>query len=231
MNKIATQLCCFLAFVTLEDSCLSQAKATTLTANFDSLNEGVQGVSFVDGGITFLEKKDSPGGPSITFAVEDASGDAWFTPLGSPFTSPNVLSFGGYSPGPGAGISYGHSFAMNPGELANSISLDGFFLKSATGTASLATLELLRDGLVVADSSLDLTSFVSNIEIHTLSINGVLFDKARIFGSGGTDGNVGRFGAAFDNVQISLVPEPSSIVLIGLAVCGIGAVSLRRQPG
>ncbi len=53
---------------------------------------------------------------------------------------------------------------------------------------------------------MDLTTFASSIETHTLSISGVQFDEVRIFGTGGNVTNLGRMGAALDNVVINTVP-------------------------
>jgi hypothetical protein len=206
---VLTMLCCFVP---------SAAEAVDLTADFDSFTEGVLGTSFMDGGISFVEAKGSPGGSDIDFIIEDASGTSLFTSSGSAFSSPNVLSSGGYSPGPSAGLSAQHGFSMDPGGLANAISIEGFFARRPDpATAHTVTLELTLGGTFAASTSLDLTTFASPFESHNLSINGVLFDKATIYGTGGSGPNEGRFGGAFDNVLISVVPEPASAALWILA--------------
>src|SRR5580704_12105752 len=69
-------------------------------ANFDDLPEGQFGYTLVDGGITFSNAQSNAFG-STTFDVDDASGSFSNFPG---FTSPNVISIGGYVPGPASGV-------------------------------------------------------------------------------------------------------------------------------
>lgn len=187
-------------------------------ATFDSLTEGSQTTTFIDGGVTFFDSIDFLGYSTI-FVAERA--EATITDLA--FSPNNVIGQGGYSPGPGAGFHGVGTFRMTTGVVENFISVDAFTFGGSHIGNSL-NLDILLGGFVVATTSVPITS--SAITHHNLSFSGTNFDSARIYGSGSFQN--GTVFARFDNVQIGPVPEPGTVSLVVLGCVGV-LTGRRRQ--
>ncbi len=169
----------------------------------------------VDGGITFSEPTRPP--ISSIFTIDDVSGDDRF--LG-PLTPPNCLTLGGYTPGPtGSALRFGSARISFEG-IAYEVGIDIFISGSASQNNQLALQAFLEDSLV-SQTVLQVPD-TTGINQRQMTISDTLFDDLRLVASGPDD-----YGVVFmslDNVHISLVPEPATLLLLAL-----GALMLRRR--
>lgn len=189
-------------------------------ANFDDLAEGTHSTSLTDNGITFYDIFADQPDYQANFTIEDAS-DTYAGAEG--FSPNNVLNYGGFAPGGGSGFGPFTSFWMTAGVPANAISLD-LFIDSRDSVGSTFTLELYKDGTLV-DSSYIVGTAHDSVWYHdTLTSAGVLFDTARLVGSGAPDN---LYFAHLDNVRIDeAVPEPATMSALAL---GAGLLLKRRR--
>lgn len=194
---------------------ITKTDASTLIANFDSFPEGYTSSVLVDGGITFSESTRPP--LSSRFTIDDVSGDDSF--LGS-LTPPNCLTVGDYIPGPtGGGLRFGSARISFEG-IAYEVGIDIFISGSAAQNNQLTLQAFLEDSLV-SQTILEVPD-ITGINQRQMTISDTLFDDLRLVASGPDD-----YGVVFmslDNVHIFLVPEPTTLLLLGL-----GAVMLRRK--
>lgn len=200
--------------------------ATAALATFDSFTEGFDTPVLTDGGITFSDLDQRLSGSTPLFTIEGADES-----LTSPFSPPNVLTFGGYAPGPGASFGRFGSATISTRELASVASLDIFNLQFPA-TDNILTLEAYLDGTLVGSNSVNFNKTDDiGILYRQLSISDVTFDKLRLVASGSEDEGV--LFISIDNVRIdqtAIVPEPSSV--LGLLMLGVSGVvfMLKRQP-
>jgi hypothetical protein len=193
--------------------CLA-SDAHELIANFDQFPETALGTTFVDGGITFSDLQELDGGG--VFTTDDPSS------LQLPDVSaPNVLITNLVVPGPIAGYGPFHSFRMTPSGSARLASLDLFtsFISENFGK-SVSLIAFSNGRQVAATSALalqDLRQLSEPTEHNRLVVSATVFDSLSLVV---TDeyGNPGLLYAAIDNVKVSLVPEPSTLILV---LCGI----------
>ena len=200
--------------------------ATAALATFDSFTEGFDTPVLTDGGITFSDLDQRLSGSTPLFTIEGADES-----LTSPFSPPNVLTFGGYAPGPGASFGRFGSATISTRELASVASLDIFNLQFPA-TDNILTLEAYLDGTLVGSNSVNFNKTDDiGILYRQLSISDVTFDKLRLVASGSEDEGV--LFIDIDNVRIdqtAIVPEPSSVLsLLMLGVSGV-VFMLKRQP-
>lgn len=190
-------------------------------ANFDGFSEGFLSTTFQDGGITFFGGKLSASGPDMAFAI-DTKGQLLFDQSGGILSASNVLLVSALVRGVDSGsfINGPSEFSIDPGGLSDSISIGAFFIHSDDG--HLVTLEVLRQGSVVASTSVDLSTFKN---YHLLSINGVNFDRARVYAHGAVPRST--YIGAYDSVRIHVVPELSSGVLA--ECCLTATFSMMRK--
>src|SRR5689334_2034118 len=173
---------------------LLAAPAFAGTAHFDTYTEGVIGVTFTDGGITFsnLDNTLQPVG-TASFIAERADGT--LTGM-SGFSTPNCLGSVGWSPGPGAAFGRTKSYEMTTGSVANHAALELFLGGSYAGNT--VTLECWSGGSVVGSDSITVSGGFP--EHHRLEVTGVSFDHVRLIGGGPTDSGV--FFGLVDDVTI-----------------------------
>ena len=195
---------------------ITKTDAATLIANFDSFPEGYTRSVLVDGGIIFSECTCPP--ISSRFTIDDVSGDDSF--LGA-LTPPNCLNVANYYiPGPtGAGFRFGSAHISFEG-IANKVSIDTFISGSAVQNNRL-TLQAFLEGSLVSQTVLEVPDIIG-INQRQMTLSNTLFDDLRLVASGPDD-----YGVVFmelDNVHIFLVPEPSTLFLLGL-----GAVILKKR--
>ncbi|BBD68887.1 hypothetical protein NIES4072_37850 [Nostoc commune NIES-4072] len=199
--------------------------ATAALATFDSFTEGFVTPVLTDGGITFSDLDQRLSGETSVFVIERDNES-----LKSPFSPPNVLTFGGYVPGPGVGFGRFGSATISTGELASVASLDIFNLQFPA-TDNILTLEAYLDGTLVGTNSVNFKTDDTGILYRQLSLSDVTFDKLRLVASGSEEEGV--LFIDIDNVRIdqtAIVPEPSSV--LSLLMFGISGVvfMLKRQP-
>jgi hypothetical protein len=193
-----------------------------LTANFDSMAEGVAGTTFTDGGITFsnLDRR-FPGQPAPNnFTIE------WTTSNYLPgFTQPNFLTFGAYTPGGAAAFSIGRfgSADIDFSGMATSVTMDIYGVGQTS--SNTLTLEGIFGGNVVASDTVDFLSGTHGVLYRPMSISG-MFDSLRLVAAGPDDFGIVAFG--MDNVNVTLVPEPAAATLL-LIGCGAMVVAGHRS--
>jgi hypothetical protein len=165
---------------------LAAASARADVANFDSFAEGENGQIITDGTITFtnldrrIDGDPVPGFLAIEDASQDLAGLDGFTPN-------NVLSFGGYSPGPGGSYGRFGSLDIMPAAPATSASLHMFEFGGNSGLS--ITLEAIRNGTVVNTVSIP-TFSQFGLHHYALALNG----------------------AEFDTLHLSVGPDPSAVI-------------------
>jgi hypothetical protein len=201
---------------------LPPAYGTTLVATFDSFSEGQPFTQLIDGGIRFSDLEvEAQGGPQPPFTIEWAESNGW--PQLSP---PNYLSTLGYSPGPVGGLGQFRSFRITPSSEAAAVTMDLFMCTSAGMEGRFVKLTALLNDVEVAMTTIEVgrgatVGFFT--EHHLLSVSSPSFDSLRI-AAFDQMGNPSVVLGATDNVRITLVPEPASLVLL---VCGILLVFVR----
>ena len=188
-------------------------------ATFDDLVEGQTFTTLTNGGITFHDYDARfPGVPPPNiFCIEDASGDLTGMPG---YSSPNTLGFFGYSPGTGTAFSRIGEIWYDASAPGTAASLELFVVQDAANTV---TMEAYSGGSVVATDIVNL-SFQGFMEHFTMSIDSVSFDTVRLVGSG--PNNEGTFFAVVDNVSITTIPEPATLLAIG---AGLALLALRPR--
>jgi len=143
----------------------------------------------------------------MPFAI-DTKGPFLFDQSSGILSAPNVLLVGTLVVGVDSGsfVNGPSEFSIDPGGLADSISIGAFFVHSDSG--HIVTLEVMRQGSLVASTSVDLSTFKN---YHLLSINGVNFDRARVYAHGAASSS--PYVGVYDSVRIHVVPESSSAML------------------
>lgn len=142
--------------------------ASAAVATFDTLPEGDLGPTFVDGGITFYDLDDRAGPGPVNFSCEQADG----TLSGSGFTSPNVLNFSAWAPGPFAAFDQCGSFRFTTGGVQTFASVEVWEWLSPPGNR--IWLEAYMGATLVSSTSVEIPG---NLQINhwTLSLSGVPF--------------------------------------------------------
>ena len=174
------------------------ALAQVHVSTFDSLIEGGQGTSVVDGPLTFHDfDARFPGQlPPYVIVIDDASGQLGSFPAFSP---PNLMTMTGYVPGPGAGGNRFGSATITPSGSCSAASVDVFEFGSDAGN-SVVLAAYLNGNEVARDSVIFPGGFVFH-HFH-LDISGVTFDELKLFGDG--PNNQGCFFGSFDNLSVTL---------------------------
>ena len=188
-------------------------------ATFDDLVEGQTFTTLTNGGITFHDYDARfPGVPPPNiFCIEDASGDLTGMPG---YSSPNTLGFFGYSPGTGTAFSRIGEIWFDAAMPGSAASLELFVVSD---NSNIVTMEAYSGGSIVATDVVNL-NFQGFLEHFTMSVDNATFDTVRLVGSG--PNNDGTFFAVVDNVSISTVPEPATLLSIG---AGFALLALRRK--
>lgn len=145
-------------------------------------------------GIRFFDLDQRFGEPAYNFAVDHAE-ESILDNYPEHYSSPNVLTFGGYSPG--AGLTFGRcgEFKFSIDQLATEASAEFFWSGSFWGNS--VRMEALLAGAVVATDNFVLPAQASGH--FTLAVSGSTFDTIRIRGLGADDG---IFFAVVDNVLV-----------------------------
>lgn len=198
--------------------------AAAAIATFDNLLEGFSSRVLTIEGIVFSDLDRRQISPNPSFVVERADDSS--LPLDSPFSPPNILTFGGYVPGSGYGFGRFGSARISTGSLASDASLDIFdFPRLRKGSNdSIITLEAYLDGTLVGSNNIIFDTIVKNRDdfksiSKKLSISNVVFDELRLIASGTEDQGIVAIG--IDNVRVNnivTVPEPSA----GLGQLAVG---------
>ena len=202
--------------------CVVPVKAETLVANFDIFEEGAIGFTFQDGGITFSENDPysslQPPGIYTLLTADDVSEDGRF--IG--FSSPNVLTCAnGYVPGPTGGAGRFGSLRISFDGLASMASTDIFLYGGLEYSENQLSFQAFLNGILVAE---EIIHVPQEFGFHILqpAISNVLFDDLRLVSSGPFSS--GASFLAMDNVEITLVPEPATLLLLGM-----GGLLMRKR--
>ncbi len=166
-------------------------------AGFDGFAEGFFATVITENGLTFrdLDQRIPGSPPPNTMAIEDASQ----TLAGmAGFTSPNVMDFGGYSPGPGCSFGRIGSLRILPPGPRSGAAVEVYELGS--NTQNTIALVALLAGQEVGRMTVTIPQqFV--IQHSQLRISGTTFDELRIIGAG--PGDSGCFFGAIDSVAVT----------------------------
>lgn len=190
-----------------------------LIANFDSFQEGQVFDVLTDGGITFYDVFRHQT-PYTNFAIENASDGS----LGSAFSMPNGLGFGGYVPGSGVafGAFGGMTFTSNTG--ARSAGLDFWTLPLDMG-GSTVTLTGYREGGVVDSVSASIPNAFSILH-YRLDLHDDDYDTFKLSSDG--PAVMGDSFLVVDNVTLAAVPEPATFSAFALGA--VAMIRRRRRP-
>ena len=189
------------------------APAWGAIATFDELSEGFQPTVFTSGGITFSNGIWFPGSVNLTFGIDNASGSWPALGFGGLFSSPNIMTVGGWVSGPTAAFIRVHSWmARVPGQTFSSGSVDLFYIDDFPGTT--VALQALLGGQVVNTDSFQIVNSNPFLALHReLRVDGVAFDSLRFICTGGPPGEENGILGVFDNVE--MVPAPATVLLAG----------------
>ena len=220
MNKLLKGVLGFIGV-----SLCTSANAALLEADFESFAEGHNGTTITENNITLsnLIASDDFGGISNLFVVDTIS-DPIFTPF---LSSPNVLGYAGYGPGPGFGIggfgSMDITFGNNKADSASVNIVHGFYSTSV----NMLSLQAFYDGQLVASDTVDFLTNPGLFANQTLSVSGAVFNSLRLVSSG-ADFN-GMTNLSIDTVAVNVTdvsePAAASLVLLGL----LGCVGRKRK--
>jgi hypothetical protein len=158
-------------------------------ASFDKLTEGNPTTQLTEGGMTFLDLDQRiPGSPPpFNFVIENASS----TLAGQPgFSSPNTLSFTGYSPGPGAAFSRFGSMRIVLAEVCVEANIHVYEFLTGVGNSIVFAgyrngVEVVRDTLPIIGGG-GVHHYELNVEASILGG----FDELRLLGVGPIDQGV-----------------------------------------
>ena len=200
--------------------------ADVLTANFDTLQEGIPLQVLSDGGLTFstLDNRVGDFNPPGRFTADWA--DGYLLP---PFSSPNVLAPGGYSSGGRIGFPRFGSAWIDFDGTALAASLDVFTPPpDGTHSQNILSLEAWQGPVLVTSSSV---SFTDGLRYHRLNlVSPAPFDRLRLNASGPVDHGV--LFAVFDNVSVTLRPQCDGFCITSLKVQPNSVtITWRSQPG
>jgi hypothetical protein len=204
---------------------ITKSSALELNANFDTLGEDlITADEFTDGEITFFDLDAVPElGPSYGFVIDDASNPLWVNR-----TPPNWLTFHHEIIfGPRSGLGLFRAMTIRFTGYANRATVDVY---SGQASGKVMGLFALSEGVQVASTSVQLnqgTLGLLGVVHNHLSINAPSFNSVR-FLQMLPDGTPAFDGIAFDNVQVRLVPEPGTLLLLLSAIVGLAAISRRR---
>lgn len=196
---------------------MAAASKADLLAQFDTFVEGQWFDTFTTNGIRFHDVI-THGGGYTNFTIEDASSGL----LGPELSPPNVLGFGSYVPGPNMAFGGIGSLWFTSDSLATTAGLDVWVFQSTTGLNTL-TLRGYRAGTVVQTDSASFDFSATPIHRrYDLPVD--TYDSFELFSSG--PAFQGDTCIDVDNVSVASVPEPASLVIVGL---GLGALVWRRR--
>lgn len=188
-----------------------------LIANFDNLVEGQGFDMFSTGGIRFHDVITYSGGYT-NFTIEDASSGF----LGAGLSSPNVLGFGGYVPGPNVQFGGIKAFSFTSDTVATTAGLDVWTFQGEPGLNTL-TLRGYAAGLVIRSVSFSF-DFTPTPTHRRLDLPIGTYDSFELFSSGPAQG--GDSTIVVDNVTVAAVPVPATMAVFAL---GLGVFARRRR--
>ncbi|MBI1373522.1 MAG: hypothetical protein GC159_12405 [Phycisphaera sp.] len=189
--------------------------AEPIVSTFDELPEGLAAAKDQDfvtpQGITIYEPYSSKPGASSskTVCIIDNQADTMArASAGNRFkdgaTPPNVLSFGGYSPGPGGGSPRFKSVKYRIDRPAVATSIDLYYARyprDVDTRAATVTLALMREGRVVHTLSARLENTNGATRRIRLALSNEVFDNAMIY-AGSPDDDLVAF-MTFDNLSVT----------------------------
>lgn len=197
---------------------LAAVSRADLFANFDSFVEGEWFDTLTTNGIRFHDVT-THGGGYTNFTVDNATSGF----LGAGLSSPNVLGFGGYVPGPGMQFGGIGAFWFTADAAATGAGLDVW---TFPGEVGLNTLVLAGyQGGDVVDSVSFSFDFNPTPTHQRLDLPANTYDSFRLSSSG--PAHLGDACIVIDNVSIAgPVPEPAAFAILGL---GLVALLCRRR--
>lgn len=195
---------------------MASLSSADLVATFDGFVEGQWFDAFSTGGIRFHDVS-THGGGYTNFTIEDASSGF----LGPGLSAPNVLGFGAYVPGPQMAFGGIARFWFTSDTLASSAGLDVWTFQGEVGLNTLV-LRGYRSGQVVQSTSFSFDFGATPVH-RRLDLPTDVYDQFELSSSG--PAHLGDACIDVDNVTIAAVPEPASLVALGVGL----AVLLRRR--
>ena len=199
----------------------SISHAAEFVAHFDTMSEGdVHVSSMLSDGISFYQLDQNLSGSNQVFTVEAADS----ADLGPSFTGPNVITFGGYVPGPG--VSFGRVKSFNIGLQSPSWEMTGIDLDVWTlmpsSTGNQVVLEAWSEDALLSSTSFVPAGFTIDHRHLNLALDSVHHFALR--GVGTHDNGVVFLN--LDNVRITASPVPEPATWAGF---GLGLLTLRSR--
>lgn len=199
---------------------LAVVSRADLLANFDSFVEGQWFDTLTTNGIRFHDVT-THGGGYTNFTIENATSGF----LGVGLSSPNVLGFGGYVPGPDMQFGGIGALWFTSDTIATTAGLD---IWTFQGEVGLNTLVLAGyQGADVVDTVSFSFDFTPTPTHQRLDLPSNTYDSFRLSSSG--PAHLGDACIVIDNVTVAPVPEPASLAILGLGLSALIFRSMRTK--
>ena len=204
---------------------------------YENLSEGFLGSTFTQNGVTYRDVNNvsgfyadgAPFGPTDNGDQVIIENAALLYPNFPGYGSPvNSMTFGSaFINGENLSIGALASVWMDVAGGGSAASFDIAFYENGPWGQIVYHLDAVKNGNVVASDTFTISDLGGrdNVTFDTLSVSGPAFDSLHLYATKNGSYTVPR--GMIDDLSVTSVPEPTSIVVIGMA--GAGLLARRRR--